>query len=487
MASPAIALRFRDTTPGVDTIEAHTAILQQEGLVWWGWWKKSFEEDHLKDLEKLVTGEPIQILIVDRSTERMFCASTIQWSDRQLDQRNLAIVPEYYRENADSVFGWFLLTAIEKTEYVPEISKDFGDNTLLILGKKAEVSKGKLANTTSTNNRSCILHLSDLHFGPDYDFITQQEPRKIADPRKTLTDCILADLDRLKIIDEIAAIVVTGDFTTAGNWNDDIRGQILIEFEVLRNKLGLKQEQIVAVPGNHDIVRYPKGADIDIVKILVENQTGYKHERDFRTFVDELIGRNWKDSLNYVRRIHLKNSDLLICVLNSCTILATEWTEYGYVGNSGLDAINQLKLQSIERPTYKFMALHHHLLPVADVEAPNSKGVTLSLDATQLLDAAQSAGVHVAIHGHQHMPRLAKYQTIPLMGGNGTTQPIHVVSNGSTGVSSSRRPGSERNTYCVFRLDEDKPYLWMRELRPDGKGGASLYEGVLDVSASCPV
>ena len=181
--------------------------------------------------------------------------------------------------------------------------------------------------------------------------------------------------------------------------------------------------------------------------------------------------------------MNLRTADLLICVLNSCTILATEWTEYGFVGNSGLDAIGKLREELIQRPTFKLIALHHHLLPVIGVEAPNNKGVTLTLDASDLLDAAQRAGVHIALHGHQHMPRLARYQTIPLLGGGSSTQPLNVVSNGSTGVVRPRLPGSERNTYCVFRFDENDVHLWMREIRPDGKEGANLFEGHLDI---CP-
>ena len=63
------------------------------------------------------------------------------------------------------------------------------------------------------------------------------------------------------------------------------------------------------------------------------------------------------------------------------------------------------------------------------------------------------------------------------MGGR-LASPLNVISNGSTG--GTRRPGSERNTYCVFRLDENEVFLWMREIRPDGKAGTSLFEGSLE-------
>ncbi len=142
--------------------------------------------------------------------------------------------------------------------------------------------------------------------------------------------------------------------------------------------------------------------------------------------------------------------------------------------------MQQLKAEIIERPTFKFIALHHHLLPVAEVDAPQSRGVSLNLDASKLLDAAQDAGVHVALHGHQHMPKIARYQTIPLRGVT-ASQPLYVISSGSTGAVQARLPGNERNTYCAFCLSDGGMELWMRELRPDGKVGTTLYQGRLEV------
>jgi hypothetical protein len=170
----------------------------------------------------------------------------------------------------------------------------------------------------------------------------------------------------------------------------------------------------------------------------------------------------------------------LICILNSCAIVATEWTEYGFVGTGGVDTLKKLSDERIERPTFKLMALHHHLLPVAGIEAPNSKGVTLSLDASELLDQAQLVGVQIAVHGHQHMSRLVRYQTIPLQGAT-STEPLYIVSNGSAGVNGGRRPGSERNSYCIFKFEQNSLRLWIRELRPDGKEGATLFDGLLEI------
>lgn len=480
MAPHALALRFRDTTPQVDTIAAHRALISQHGKVWWGWWKKSFEEDHRNSLETLAY--PTLALIVDRSTRRMFSASISRWHRSTLGQENLSLVPAYYKNQQERVFGWFEITKIDDVEYREQIANRFGDSTLAILGE-SELHENKVETGPLASAKSCVLHLSDVHFGADYDFLVRGTTVAIGETRKTLTECIVEDLKRVGLHNEIGGLIVTGDFVTAGNWQDKIRNNVLQEFAALRKELALEKEQIIAVAGNHDIIRYPVNSGIDPATLSVTNQSTYQHEREFRTFVDELVGRSWKEPLNYVHRLRLGTADLLVGVLNSCSILATEWTEYGYVGDSGLDALNELARQSIDKPTYKMMALHHHLLPVTGVAAPNSKGVTLSLDAPRVLDAAQKAGVQIALHGHEHMPRLAKYQTLPLMGGS-PSQPLLVVSNGSTGVSAARRPGNERNTYCIFRFGNDVAHLWMRELRPDSKTGSTLFDADLDLRPS---
>ena len=117
MAPPTIALRFRDTTPHADTIRAHGEILQREGAVWWGWWKKDFEDSHDDFLAKLFDSEKsTDILIVDRSTERMFLAACNRWVP-QGEQVDPGRVPEYYQDQISKVFGWFLFVSIENFLY----------------------------------------------------------------------------------------------------------------------------------------------------------------------------------------------------------------------------------------------------------------------------------------------------------------------------------------------------------------------------------
>jgi predicted MPP superfamily phosphohydrolase len=402
MAAPVIILRFRDTTPGIDTIPAHLELLNRHGAVWWGWWRKEHEVVTAVDVPK----GSFEILLTDRATRRMFRAACECFSARGAEIDPLE-VPEYYRGHRE-IEGFFRLTRIEPITYNEDLGTRLGERTLLRMDEPGGGPADHMAGIAHVPDRHSILHLSDLHFGADYGFIAQEERADIGDGRRTLTECVIADLTRIGLTNDIAALIVTGDFISRGNWKDSIRRAALKEFQTLRDALGLTKQQIIALPGNHDIVRYPEGAHVDIKELAVSGQTNLQHEREYRTFIEELIDRSWQESLNYVRQISLSKVDLQVCVLNSCTIAATKLREYGYVSTGGIDAIRTLRGMAIQRPTFRFLALHHHLLPVAEVEAPASEGVTLALDASLILAEAQAAGVHIALHGHQHKAKLAR-------------------------------------------------------------------------------
>ena len=130
------------------------------------------------------------------------------------------------------------------------------------------------------------------------------------------------------------------------------------------------------------------------------------------------------------------------------------------------------------------MALHHHLIPVASVEAPNSRGVSLTLDAIALLDAASNSGIQIGVHGHQHLPRVVRYEHVARRG-EPTGNSLTIVAGGSAGVVQTRR-GAERNTYSLFRFRTDGVHLTLRELRTDGVAGAPLFDLTLPIKPLLP-
>jgi hypothetical protein len=217
-----------------------------------------------------------------------------------------------------------------------------------------------------------------------------------------------------------------------------------------------------------------------------------KYEQPFREFVEPLRKRYPPTSLNYVRRVEMNDFDLLICALNSWVISRkTSWTQYGFVGE-GNKAIEQLEREEIRKPTFKFMALHHHLLPVADIEYPGATGVSLTLDASDVLLDAQRAGVNVVLHGHQHKPKVTKYEAIPLAREKRSAEEhltgLYVIANGSAGVTSDRHrlPVGSLNTYCLFKLTSTSVELTLREFRPDSRPGDTLFSQALECTPAMP-
>jgi hypothetical protein len=120
-----------------------------------------------------------------------------------------------------------------------------------------------------------------------------------------------------------------------------------------------------------------------------------------------------------------------------------------------------------------------------DALSYRGEGVTLALDASVILAEAQAAGVHVALHGHQHKAKLATYMNLPLFGA-ATGNPIHVVSNGSAGAALTRLPNGESNSYCVFSADGQELRLRMRELRTTAQPGAELFDRLLQTVPALP-
>ncbi len=180
MAAPAIALRYRDTTPNVDTIQAHRELIDNSGAVWWGWWKKEFEEDCSDMLSALSRVGLFELLIVNRTTKEMFAAKACCWSKAPPPRETIWRENyQYYRKFADSVFGWFLLTSISRINYEEEVGRQFDDRTLVVLAPNAKPAQ-RAIRAISGQDRTCVLHLSDLHFGADYGFLPPQGIRGLS-------------------------------------------------------------------------------------------------------------------------------------------------------------------------------------------------------------------------------------------------------------------------------------------------------------------
>ncbi len=224
MDSPRVALRFRDAIPDIDTIAEHRTIIVREGAAWWGWWKKDFEPPYTDFLDEL-SASPGNVILIDRASRRSFVARFLRVLRSGKGTPDETRIPPYYRRAADQVSAWFLLSEIHDTEYREDIGRRLGETTLLVLdtAERSQTAAGSTPDWVSTSDRDVVLHLSDLHFGDDFAFQSPGVRQNIGDQRQSLTKCVAEDLKRIGIFDSVGAILITGDFTTRGDWSDGTR------------------------------------------------------------------------------------------------------------------------------------------------------------------------------------------------------------------------------------------------------------------------
>ncbi|MFP2507461.1 metallophosphoesterase family protein [Buttiauxella gaviniae] len=481
MDSNVLILRFRDPEETINTISSHISIINELGAVRWGWWKKDSETLTQQEAHFFHNYDLSYVYLINRDLNKLYKATLSRICDTTPSETQLQQVPDYYRESIHKIHMWFVFTKIEQLD---DYSSDYdnlfaeaGNPTYLICNNNSPSPQKNRTSSRKNLVKNKLLVLSDLHFGEDFEFCLDNELHQPGQTNDTLTRTLYRDLQELKIQNDIGLLVITGDFTTKGNWSHTQKLNIIAELHNLCSKLGLEKENIIAVPGNHDILRKNE-SDTESDKSLIYNNVNKlsdnQFEMDFRLFVHQLNGREWDENLSYNDYYHIKNHnvDLDITILNSCKIVPYKgMSEYGCVGIEGIDTIRQLK-DEVASNVQRIVFLHHHLLPVYDIEAVDRKP-SLSIDSLKILKNALAKNIKVAIHGHQHMFSMAKYNLFD-RGREWKERNITVIANGSTSVNKNRRINAERNSYSILSIHSDRIDILVRELMHSECSGVTL-------------
>lgn len=454
-------LRFRDFE--TKTVEVHRQIINQTGAVWWAWWKKESEDGQLQVLDELARACPLDVGLVNRLTDTRFVArcTRVAYSvdGTPLSTPEPARTPGYYRQ--DSFPAWFLLSSIESVRS-DDWDRRFGgvpvgEPTLFLISKdEADQARTPLTDKPTrkpTNIRSSvILHLSDLHFGSDYGFPLRR--REVPTLQQTLDETIERGLVQMGS-PPIGLLIISGDITTRGEGNGFLEAQSFLASLLAR--LDLSSDQVVIVPGNHDIL-------LDDPQLT----RNYSSEQPFRNFLNLVYGSNELE-LNRLHWFSSPDKDIIVLALNSIRPRAETTMEYGYIGRDLygplVDDAARLnsEIQSKKGiPPISMAVLHHHVLPTPLVEDPDPQArrpISLTLDAGQLIEDLQRANVGMILHGHQHVPFIgATSRGCRNQNGDWTmAHPVYVIGGGSCGVRVDRLWNQMRNNSLgvyVPRRDE---------------------------------
>ena len=127
-----------------------------------------------------------------------------------------------------------------------------------------------------------LLHLSDLHFGPNSRF-AEMNPEDLS---QKLYMAIEGERDRQEIVEQISVVIITGDI--AENAKSDEYAQARSFFENLATKLKVDRDRFIFVPGNHDVNW------IACRHVELDKEEQNLSEEDFATRINKVKFKNFE-------------------------------------------------------------------------------------------------------------------------------------------------------------------------------------------------
>lgn len=247
---------------------------------------------------------------------------------------------------------------------------------------------------------SVVLHLSDLHFTRAQD-----------DQAMRLYSPLAQDL-RQQGCERLGAVIISGDIGTESVPDEYAAARQFLE--MLMAGFGLSREQLVLVPGNHDVnwdlsrdaytlqrrSRY-KGelgeesfiAISDDV-IDVRDEEAYKQRfRHFAAFYREVKGTEYPLEYEQQFTIHdLPAQGLCILGLNSAWSIDHHFRARAAINDRAMAHLVQ-SLATLPRTDRQRIAVWHHPLPSGDPD---------SIQDTGFMQLLAIEGFRLALHGHIH-------------------------------------------------------------------------------------
>jgi predicted phosphodiesterase len=286
---------------------------------------------------------------------------------------------------------------------------------------------------------------------------------------------ILENDIKKQIGNDVALLVVSGDTTSKGDASHLFTVAIPFLHE-LRGKLGLSPEQVVIVPGNHDIS-------------FKDFALTYDHEGAFNAFLTTFYGSPRKP-VELLRFKLPSGTALEVLPINSVKLRSKDTSNYGWVNWQAYETVLDT-LPGREDNALRIAVIHHHLVGALKEERlPDSEypyaSVSVTLDAANVVEGLQRHGFKIVLHGHQHNPALNRISRGRARDGDlelaGFDDKLYVIAGGSTGVTGSRIDGDIRdNTYGSLRIDKGNVGLTVRQFNPSGNI-RDLYHAPLDLS-----
>ncbi len=261
-----------------------------------------------------------------------------------------------------------------------------------------------------------VVHLSDLHVGPEHGFKVKVKGKILNDEAEAAADRLERDLGQLGLIGRVNALIASGDFVCKGAIDHEFAAAHAVVKDILE-KIRVKREALVLIPGNHDIEfdgsgqPQPDPTDDDYRRA---------HYLDFHSRLAERdLGKGAELTTVTARS---GASRLRILGLDSNAVEGPTAPGIGFVSRQALRwAEDLLQLDTAshpEEPTYTWMVVHHHVFPASSHkrEEAGRKRISVLANAAEILAFAARKRIELILHGHEHQPSLSLTSRWPLEG-----------------------------------------------------------------------
>lgn len=289
----------------------------------------------------------------------------------------------------------------------------------------------------------CIVHLSDLHFGPRHRFRPMSAPDGSQPDRSGYPrlDETLQSYWQQRDAECSVIAAVTGDSTQAASPAQFAELTRFLAALAGSDVVGasLPPDSTFIVPGNHDVAYDGQTTDA----------RWQPYCSFYQSFRNRMVHASQPDALTTV---HDRVADLgaVIAEVNSCAFIekGTPEEQRGQININSLDYLRR-QLDEIDPEdlagSIRVALVHHHpiLLPVF---AEPSRGYDSIIHADKLLMVLRDYDFHLILHGHKHYPHVFSYDP-ECAWTTERTRPTVIVAGGSSASLDLPSGANACNTY----------------------------------------
>jgi Calcineurin-like phosphoesterase len=249
----------------------------------------------------------------------------------------------------------------------PSLAVDPAEQILLSVQAISEPISAEIVRCKSDE----ILHLTDTHFalGANRHQHVWRYDSEDSETRHTMVEAITSALGQRKI----GLVIISGDFTFIGDPNEFNEARTAISH--LLGILDLSPDQLVIIPGNHDI-QWSTDAVYDHNAAIVQApQAARKH---YEEFYRQLLRHEPNRHLSMGRRFALPcGLTIEVCGLNSSSLATGKHflAGMGRVDEGAFgEVVRRLGWSNAQTFALRLLVIHHHLALTEDLEPAEGRG-----------------------------------------------------------------------------------------------------------------